>query len=73
MRGLGARAGNAQTEVLAAALERAGYETGVDLFTLIDTAGQARRHRRPGGHDHRSGRRTPEGRDHSAGSTVGSR
>lgn len=38
LRGLGASAGNAQTEVLAAALERAGYETGIDLFSLIDTA-----------------------------------
>jgi len=40
LRGLGASAGNAQTEVLAAALERAGYHTGVDLFPLIDTAEQ---------------------------------
>jgi len=40
LRGLGASAGNAQTEVLAAALERAGYHTGVDLFGLIDTAEQ---------------------------------
>ncbi|MFD4191894.1 MULTISPECIES: 4-hydroxy-2-oxovalerate aldolase [Pseudonocardiaceae] len=38
LRGLGASAGNAQTEVLAAALERAGYDTGVDLFALVDTA-----------------------------------
>ena len=38
LRGLGASAGNAQTEVLAAAFERAGWETGVDLFPLIDTA-----------------------------------
>lgn len=38
LRGLGASAGNAQTEVLAAAFERAGYHTGVDLFPLIDTA-----------------------------------
>lgn len=38
LRGLGASAGNAQTEVLAAALARAGYDTGVDLFPLIDTA-----------------------------------
>ncbi|WP_039805442.1 4-hydroxy-2-oxovalerate aldolase [Nocardia araoensis] len=38
LRGLGASAGNAQTEVLAAALERAGYVTGADLFGLIDTA-----------------------------------
>lgn len=40
LRGLGASAGNAQTEVLAAAFERAGYDTGVDLFGLIDTAEQ---------------------------------
>lgn len=40
LRGLGAGAGNAQTEVLAAAFERAGYDTGVDLFELIDTAEQ---------------------------------
>lgn len=38
LRGLGASAGNAQTEVLAAAFERAGWETGIDLFPLIDTA-----------------------------------
>ncbi|WP_246228129.1 4-hydroxy-2-oxovalerate aldolase [Mycolicibacterium helvum] len=38
LRGLGASAGNAQTEVLAAAFERAGFDTGVDLFPLIDTA-----------------------------------
>ncbi|MGB3770449.1 MAG: 4-hydroxy-2-oxovalerate aldolase [Rhodococcus sp. (in: high G+C Gram-positive bacteria)] len=38
LRGLGASAGNAQTEVLAAAFERAGWTTNVDLFPLIDTA-----------------------------------
>ncbi|HEX7660717.1 MAG TPA: 4-hydroxy-2-oxovalerate aldolase [Pseudonocardiaceae bacterium] len=38
LRGLGASAGNAQTEVLAAAFERAGWETGVDLWPLVDTA-----------------------------------
>jgi 4-hydroxy 2-oxovalerate aldolase len=38
LRGLGASAGNAQTEVLAAAFERAGWDTGVELFPLIDTA-----------------------------------
>ncbi|MDM3975308.1 4-hydroxy-2-oxovalerate aldolase [Mycobacterium marseillense] len=38
LRGLGASAGNAQTEVLAAAFERAGYHTGVDMYPLIDTA-----------------------------------
>lgn len=40
LRGLGASAGNAQTEVLAAAFERAGWATNVDLFPLIDTAEQ---------------------------------
>lgn len=38
LRGLGASAGNAQTEVLAAAFDRAGWDTGVDLYPLIDTA-----------------------------------
>lgn len=38
LRGLGASAGNAQTEVLAAAFERAGYTTDVDLLGLADTA-----------------------------------
>jgi len=36
--GLGAGAGNAQTEVLAAVLEKAGYETGVDLYKIMDAA-----------------------------------
>jgi 4-hydroxy 2-oxovalerate aldolase len=40
LRGLGASAGNAQTEVLAAAFERAGWETGVNLWPLVDTAEQ---------------------------------
>lgn len=38
LRGLGASAGNAQTEVLAVALERAGHYTGVDPFALIEVA-----------------------------------
>lgn len=38
LRGLGAGAGNARTEVLAAALERSGYVTGADLFALSDVA-----------------------------------
>jgi len=38
LRGLGAGAGNARTEVLAAALERSGFATGVDLFALSDVA-----------------------------------
>lgn len=38
--GLGASAGNAQTEVLAAAFQRAGWETGTDLWPLVDSADQ---------------------------------
>ena len=36
--GLGAGAGNAQTEVLAAVLELEGYETGVDVYKIMDAA-----------------------------------
>jgi 4-hydroxy 2-oxovalerate aldolase len=38
LRGLGAGAGNARTEVLCAALDRAGHETGVDLWKVVDAA-----------------------------------
>lgn len=38
LRGLGAGAGNAQMEVLAAALERSGHATGAELFALMDVA-----------------------------------
>lgn len=38
LRGLGAGAGNAQEEVLVAALDRAGYRTGVDLYKIMDAA-----------------------------------
>jgi 4-hydroxy 2-oxovalerate aldolase len=38
LRGLGAGAGNAQTEVLATALEKAGYDTGTDIWKLMDVA-----------------------------------
>jgi 4-hydroxy 2-oxovalerate aldolase len=38
LRGLGAGAGNAATEVLCGALVRSGYETNADLFALADAA-----------------------------------
>lgn len=38
IRGLGASAGNAQLEVLAAALERSGHATNANLFELMDVA-----------------------------------
>jgi 4-hydroxy 2-oxovalerate aldolase len=38
LRGLGAGAGNAATEVLAAALDKAGNESGADVFALMDAA-----------------------------------
>lgn len=37
-RGLGAGAGNTQSEVLCAVLNRLGYETGVDLYGIMDVA-----------------------------------
>lgn len=41
LRGLGAGAGNAQIEVLAAVLDRKGVETGTDFYGLMDLAGEA--------------------------------
>jgi 4-hydroxy-2-oxovalerate aldolase len=38
LRGMGAGAGNAQTEVLVAVLKKAGYETGVDFYGIMDVA-----------------------------------
>lgn len=38
LKGFGGGAGNTQTEVLVAALKRAGYETGVDLYEIMDAA-----------------------------------
>lgn len=38
LRGLGAGSGNAQLEVLAAVLEKAGVKTDLDLYALMDTA-----------------------------------
>jgi 4-hydroxy 2-oxovalerate aldolase len=35
-RGFGAGAGNAQLEVLVAVLQRMGYDTGIDLYKLLD-------------------------------------
>jgi 4-hydroxy 2-oxovalerate aldolase len=38
LRGLGAGAGNAKTELLAAVLDKMGAETGLDIFKLMDAA-----------------------------------
>lgn len=38
LRGLGAGAGNAPTELLAAVLDKKGIETGLDVFALMDAA-----------------------------------
>lgn len=38
LRGLGAGAGNAQLEVLVGVLQKAGIDTGVDLYALLDVA-----------------------------------
>jgi 4-hydroxy 2-oxovalerate aldolase len=37
-KGLGAGAGNTQTEVLVAVLDKLGYSTGVDLYKIMDVA-----------------------------------
>ena len=37
-RGFGAGAGNAQLEVLVSVLEKLGYETGIDLYKMLDAA-----------------------------------
>ena len=39
-RGLGAGAGNTQIEVISAVLNRMGYETGMDLYGIMDVAEQ---------------------------------
>jgi 4-hydroxy 2-oxovalerate aldolase len=38
IRGFGAGAGNTQLEVLVAVFERLGYETGIDLYKILDAA-----------------------------------
>lgn len=40
VRGLGAGAGNAQLEVLVAVLKKLGYETGIDLYKIMDVGDQ---------------------------------
>jgi len=37
-RGLGAGAGNAQLEVLVGVLDKVGYQTGIDLYRIMDVA-----------------------------------
>ena len=43
-RGFGAGAGNAQLEVMVAVLHRLGYETGIDLYKVLDLATFAEEH-----------------------------
>lgn len=40
LRALGAGAGNTQTEIMVAVLEKLGYKTGMDLYEIIDVANQ---------------------------------
>ena len=47
MTGLGAGAGNCPTEILVAACEKTGWETGIDPISLIDVADDAVRPIRP--------------------------
>jgi 4-hydroxy 2-oxovalerate aldolase len=42
-RGFGAGAGNTQLEVLVAVLQKMGYETGIDLYKMLDAADIAER------------------------------
>jgi 4-hydroxy 2-oxovalerate aldolase len=46
-RGFGAGAGNTQLEVLVPVLERLGYQTGIDLYGLLDAADIAERELMP--------------------------
>ena len=41
IRGFGAGAGNTQLEVLVAVLERLGFQTGIDLYKILDAASMA--------------------------------
>lgn len=40
LRALGAGSGNTQTEVMVAVLERMGYQTGIDLYNIMDVANE---------------------------------
>ncbi|MBD8014614.1 4-hydroxy-2-oxovalerate aldolase [Planococcus wigleyi] len=40
LRALGAGSGNTQTEVMVAVLERLGYNTGIDLYNIMDVANE---------------------------------
>jgi len=42
-RGFGAGAGNAQLEVLAAVFQQMGFDTGIDLYKMLDAADLAER------------------------------
>ncbi|MCV2371193.1 4-hydroxy-2-oxovalerate aldolase [Roseateles oligotrophus] len=47
IRGFGAGAGNTQLEVLVAVFERLGFETGIDLYKILDAADIAEREFNP--------------------------
>jgi 4-hydroxy 2-oxovalerate aldolase len=47
IRGFGAGAGNAQLEVLVAVLERFGFDTGIDLYKILDAADLAEKEFNP--------------------------
>lgn len=47
IRGFGAGAGNTQLEVLIAVLDRLGFETGIDLYKILDAADIAEREFNP--------------------------
>jgi 4-hydroxy 2-oxovalerate aldolase len=47
IRGFGAGAGNTQLEVLVAVLEKLGFETGIDLYKILDAANLAEKEFNP--------------------------
>lgn len=47
IRGFGAGAGNTQLEVLVAVFERLGFETGIDLYKILDAADMAEKEFNP--------------------------